>query len=94
MNTFGIRPAFTDYTLEVPVGNNGFEPRIVLARRTLAPGATSDDFTVTIPHWDYIANSGYTLILTDTYPVTGTDGSTLYIEGGVEDPITLNPPSL
>ncbi|KAF8900255.1 hypothetical protein CPB84DRAFT_1040895 [Gymnopilus junonius] len=95
INTFGIKPEFTDYTLEVPVDiNNGFEPRIVLARRTLAPGATTDDFTVTLPHWDYIPNSGYSVFLTDVYPTKGYDGSALYVEGTIEAGLTINPPTL
>jgi len=48
INTFGIIPEYTDYYIEVPVNNNGHEPPILLARRTLASGSTSDSFTVQV----------------------------------------------
>ena len=55
INYFGIVPAYTDYYIEVPVNNNGYEPPILLARRTLAPGSTSDSFIVqvhSLPLWN------------------------------------------
>ena len=48
INTFGHIPAYTDYYIEVPQNNNGHEPPILLARRTLASGSTSDSFTVQV----------------------------------------------
>ena len=48
--SFGIRPAFTDYYIEVPVNNNGHEPPIVLTRRQpfLTPASPIDQFEVQV----------------------------------------------
>lgn len=47
INTFGIHPEYTDYYIEVPINNTGFEPPILLARRGALNG-TSDTFNVTV----------------------------------------------
>ncbi|KAF9235975.1 hypothetical protein BU15DRAFT_64424 [Melanogaster broomeanus] len=86
---FGINPEYTDYYFEVPVGNNGYEPPILLARRTLASGATSDSFTVEVPY-AYYFNASYVVMLDTTYPTTGTNGAPYSVVGGVEAPITIN----
>ncbi|PPQ91578.1 hypothetical protein CVT25_012649 [Psilocybe cyanescens] len=87
----GIVPKFLDYTIEVPAPlNNGFEPTISLARRTLSPGATVDSFTTKIPHEFFTAGAPYSVVLTDTYPINGTDGSEVLREGGVLASITIN----
>ncbi|PPQ66986.1 hypothetical protein CVT26_009944 [Gymnopilus dilepis] len=91
INNFGIKPQFFDYLIEVPAEqNNGHEAPIVLARRTLAGGATTDKFDTTIPHAFFFAGAPYNLVLTDTYPTQGTDGSQVLLQGGVELPITIN----
>ncbi|KAF8803088.1 hypothetical protein BYT27DRAFT_7145369 [Phlegmacium glaucopus] len=91
INTFGIVPEFIDFTIEVPpASNNGHEAPIVLARRTLAAGATSDEFTTQIPHAFFFAGAPYNVVLTDTYPTQGTDGSQVFLQSGVEEPITIN----
>jgi hypothetical protein len=46
----GIIPAYTDYYVEVFQGNNGHEPPILLARRTLASGQLTDNFTVQVSY--------------------------------------------
>ncbi|KAF8839628.1 hypothetical protein BDN67DRAFT_969736 [Paxillus ammoniavirescens] len=90
INYFGIQPEYTDYYIEVPVNNNGHEPPILLARRTLPSGSTSDQFTVEVPYATYFQNTSYVVILDTTYPITGSDGSPYYVVGGVEAPITIN----
>ncbi|PPQ75631.1 hypothetical protein CVT26_001551 [Gymnopilus dilepis] len=92
INYYGIKPQFFDYLIEVPANaNNGYEAPIVLgARRTLADGATTDDFDTTIPHGYYFANAAYNIFLVDTYPTQGTDGSEILLQGSVEVPITIN----
>ncbi|KAI9570587.1 hypothetical protein HD554DRAFT_357160 [Boletus coccyginus] len=90
INTFGIIPEYTDYYIEVPVNNNGHEPPILLARRTLASGSTSDSFTVQVPYAYYFTNASYVVMLDTTYPINGTNGSPYYAVGGVEAPITIN----
>ncbi|PPQ85441.1 hypothetical protein CVT26_012926 [Gymnopilus dilepis] len=90
INTFGIRPQYYDLTIQVPPEqNNGHEAPIVLTTRSLAEGATTDEFDVTIPHAFYFANAPYNVVLTDTYPTQGTDGSQVLLRGGVEAPISI-----
>ncbi|KAG1876032.1 hypothetical protein C8R48DRAFT_690475 [Suillus tomentosus] len=89
---FGINPEFTDYYIEVPVGNNGFEPPILLARRTLNPSSATpllDSFTTQLPFALYF-NSSYVIVLDTTYPVNGSNGSPPYsVVGSVDNPITI-----
>ncbi|KAJ8588462.1 hypothetical protein M405DRAFT_740304 [Rhizopogon salebrosus TDB-379] len=85
----GVRPQYTDYYIEVPVNNNGYEPPILLARRTLSTGSLVDQFTTQLPYAYYFASSSYVVMLDTTYPETGTDGSSYSVVGGVESPITL-----
>ncbi|KAG8213118.1 hypothetical protein J3R82DRAFT_11516 [Butyriboletus roseoflavus] len=87
---FGHIPEYTDYYIEVPTNNNGYEPPILLARRTLAPGSTSDSFTVQVPDATYFAGAGYVVMLETTYPVNGTNGIPYSIVGGIETGITIN----
>lgn len=85
----GVHPQYTDYYIEVPVNNNGHEPPILLARRTLDPNSPLfDQFTVQLPY-SYYFNASYVVMLDTTYPVTGTDGSSYSVVGGVETPITI-----
>lgn len=44
-NELGVHPQYTDYYIEVPVNNNGYEPPILLARRTLSTNSLLDQFT-------------------------------------------------
>ena len=44
----GVHPQYTDYYIEVPVNNNGYEPPILLARRTLSNGSLLDTFTTQV----------------------------------------------
>ncbi|KAF8888475.1 hypothetical protein CPB84DRAFT_1749494 [Gymnopilus junonius] len=92
ITNFGIVPQFIDYTIQVNEDqNNGHEAPIVLARRTLAAGATTDEFSTTIPFAFYFAGAPYNVVLTDTYPTQGTDGtSQVLLQGGIEAPITIN----
>ncbi|KAF8134932.1 hypothetical protein EV363DRAFT_1396396 [Boletus edulis] len=89
INNFGHIPQYTDYYIEVPVNNNGHEPPILLARRTLASGSTSDSFTVQVPDAYYFANAGYVVILDTTFPINGTNGIPYSVVGGIEAPITI-----
>ncbi|KAH9483438.1 hypothetical protein JR316_0002906 [Psilocybe cubensis] len=90
VKNFKIIPKFIDYTIEVPSNaNNGFQPPIVLARRTIPAGALSDSFTTTIPHGYYVANSPYNVVLTNIHNIDGTDGSPVLVEGGVLEPIKI-----
>ncbi|KAG1876030.1 hypothetical protein C8R48DRAFT_591540 [Suillus tomentosus] len=87
----GVNPEYIDYYIEVPVNNNGFEPPILLARRTLDPSSATpllDSFTTQLPYANYF-NSSYVVILDTTYPVNGTNGSPYSVVGGVEIPITI-----
>ncbi|KAG8213116.1 hypothetical protein J3R82DRAFT_11514 [Butyriboletus roseoflavus] len=90
INYFGIIPEYTDYYIEVPTNNNGHEPPILLARRTLAPGSTSDSFTVQVPGANFFANANYAVILDTTYPINGSFGVPVFLVGGTEAPITIN----
>ncbi|KAG0695593.1 hypothetical protein DFH29DRAFT_263904 [Suillus ampliporus] len=88
---FDIFPQFTDYYIEVPVNNNGHEPPILLARRTLnasSPTPLLDEFTTQLPFAFYF-NASYVVMLDTTYPVNGTNGSPYSVVGGVEYPINL-----
>jgi len=88
---FGINPTYTDYYIEVPVNNSGYEPPILLARRQPVVSASQpiDEFTVQIPETTYTSGAGYSVVLDVTYPINGTDGSQVYIVGGVETGITI-----
>ncbi|KAF8956698.1 hypothetical protein BDZ97DRAFT_1671087 [Flammula alnicola] len=91
INFFNIVPKFLDYSIIVPSSlNNGHEPPIVLARRTLQTGATSDSFTTEIPHAFFFAGAAYQVSFTNTYPINGTDGSQVLIQGGLSQAITIN----
>ncbi|KAG2104706.1 uncharacterized protein F5147DRAFT_703631 [Suillus discolor] len=88
---FGVNPEYTDYYIEVPVNNNGFEPPILLARRTLNPSSATpllDSFTTQLPYANYF-NASYVVILDTTYPVNGTNGSPYSVVGSVEIPISI-----
>jgi len=88
---FHIVPRFLDYTIIVPqASNNGHEPPIVLARRTLAAGATSDTFTAKLPYGYYFKGAQYSLFLANTYPINGTDGSEVLVQGGIFTGLNVN----
>ncbi|KAG6900613.1 hypothetical protein C0993_007836 [Termitomyces sp. T159_Od127] len=90
---FGIVPNFLDFSIVVPVeSNNGHEPPIVLARRDFdsSTGSTSDQFTTKVPFAFYFAGAPYQILLTNTYPINGTDGSEVLQQGGVYGGITIN----
>ncbi|EPQ51877.1 hypothetical protein GLOTRDRAFT_107956 [Gloeophyllum trabeum ATCC 11539] len=86
---YGHIPKYTDYYIEVPQGNNGHEPPILLARREPAAGATSDSFSVQIPHAYYFGDASYVVIMDVTFASNGTDGSPYYSVGGVEAPVII-----
>ncbi|KAG1826571.1 hypothetical protein EV424DRAFT_1486102 [Suillus variegatus] len=88
---FGVKPEFTDYYIEVPVGNNGFEPPILLARRTLNPSSATpllDSFTTQLPFALYF-NASYVVTLDTTYPVNGSNGSPYSVVGSADFPINI-----
>ncbi|KIJ63059.1 hypothetical protein HYDPIDRAFT_168656 [Hydnomerulius pinastri MD-312] len=85
---FGIIPEYIDYYIEVPVNNSGYEPNILLARRTL-PSGTADEFTVTVPYAYYTQGAGYVVVLDTTYAINGTNGP-YSVVGGTEAGITIN----
>lgn len=85
---FGIIPRYTDFYIEVPEPyNNGHEPAILLARRDYTlpaqPLSPNFNFTAQLPHYPYTAGASYTIFLSTTYPINGTDGSEVLIQGGV-----------
>ncbi|KAG1729640.1 uncharacterized protein EDB91DRAFT_1159128 [Suillus paluster] len=87
----GVHPQYTDYYIEVPVNNNGYEPPILLARRTLnasSPTPLFDEFTVQLPY-AYYFNASYVVMLDTTYPETGANGSTYSVVGSVEHNIAI-----
>ena len=65
--SFGIRPKFTDYHIEVPVNNNGHEPPILLARRqpSVTPASPIDQFTVQVSLLHISRRSSLQLYLSD-----------------------------
>ncbi|KAF8588085.1 hypothetical protein K439DRAFT_1406803 [Ramaria rubella] len=83
----GIIPKFIDYYIEVPEAvNNGHEPPILVARRDFAlvsGQAPIDQFTTTLPHAFFFEGAAYGLSMTITYPINGTDGSEVFIAGGL-----------
>ncbi|EIN08706.1 hypothetical protein PUNSTDRAFT_126020 [Punctularia strigosozonata HHB-11173 SS5] len=81
----GIIPEWVDYRLEVVNNNNGFEAPILLARHQFTGTADSpiDVANVTIPHAFYVEGAVYTPIMYIIYPINGTDGSPVYVQGGV-----------
>ncbi|KAK0215501.1 hypothetical protein IW262DRAFT_1400671 [Armillaria fumosa] len=85
---FGIIPRYTDFYIEVPEPyNNGYEPAILLARRDYTlpapPLSPTFNFTAQLPHYPYTEGASYTIFLSTTYPINGTDGSEVLIQGGV-----------
>ncbi|KAH7915660.1 hypothetical protein BJ138DRAFT_21628 [Hygrophoropsis aurantiaca] len=84
--SYGINPEYTDYYIEVPVNNNGYEPNILLTRRT--PSTPTDTFTVQLPYAPYNADASYSLVLETTYPINGTNGP-YSVVGGVDNGITI-----
>ncbi|KAG6813722.1 hypothetical protein H0H92_008130 [Tricholoma furcatifolium] len=85
---YGIEPRYLDYTIQVPPdSNNGHEPNIVLARRNVAAGATSDKFTVQVPEYYYFAGAPYEVVLTNTYSTTS---SPVLVQGGIASGLTIN----
>ncbi|KAG5642036.1 hypothetical protein DXG03_003762 [Asterophora parasitica] len=87
---FNIVPKYLDYYLEVQEGNNGHQPPILLARREFKTGATSDSFTVKIPHGYFFPNAKNVVAIWNTYTTKGTDGSNVFVKGGVFVPININ----
>lgn len=88
---FDVHPQYTDYYIEVPVNNNGYEPPILLARRTLNASSETplfDQFTTQLPYAYYFNTSSYVVMLETTYPQNGTNGS-YSIVGGVETVIDI-----
>ncbi|KAG2131348.1 hypothetical protein DEU56DRAFT_814071 [Suillus clintonianus] len=88
---FGIHPQYTDYYIEVPVNNNGYEPPILLARRTLnasSPTPLLDQFTMQLPY-AYYFNASYVVMLDVTYSQSGTNSSSYSVVGGIETPIKI-----
>ncbi|KAF8069932.1 hypothetical protein FPV67DRAFT_1623358 [Lyophyllum atratum] len=91
VNSFGIVPKFLDYSIIVPApANNGHEPPMVIARRTLPAGTTSDTFTSTVPHGYYFQGANYFVQFVNTYPTKGTDGSEVLLQGSVSTGININ----
>ncbi|KAK0449675.1 uncharacterized protein EV420DRAFT_781983 [Desarmillaria tabescens] len=91
---FGIVPRYTDFYIEVPENNNGYEPDILIARREftlpsppLPPVLT---FTARFPYYPvFFEAAQYMIALVNTYPINGTDGSEVLIRGGVYVPINV-----
>ncbi|EIN05188.1 hypothetical protein PUNSTDRAFT_116082 [Punctularia strigosozonata HHB-11173 SS5] len=81
----GIVPEWVEYKLEVVQNNNGFEAPILLARHQFAGTSASpfDVTNVTIPHASYVDGATYTPIMYIIYPTSGTDGSPVDVQGGV-----------
>ncbi|KAJ7722588.1 hypothetical protein B0H16DRAFT_1600030 [Mycena metata] len=90
---FGIVPTYLDYHIEVPVGNNGHEPPIYIARRTYNQSASPpvDTFAATLPYWSWFTFPGaqYQLVLDNSYMVAGTNGSPVMVVGGTSQPINI-----
>ncbi|KAH7924388.1 hypothetical protein BV22DRAFT_1047516 [Leucogyrophana mollusca] len=84
----GVNPEHTDYYIEVPTNNNGYEPPILIARRTLATPPI-DSFNATLPYANYFANASYAFVLDTTYAVNGTNGSPYSQVGETETSITI-----
>ncbi|KAG0695590.1 hypothetical protein DFH29DRAFT_1005303, partial [Suillus ampliporus] len=91
---FGVYPQYIDYYIEVPVNNNGYEPPILLARRTLnasSPTPLVDEFTTQLPYAYYYNTSNYVVMLETTFP-QGEAGGPPYsysVVGGVEHNIAI-----
>ncbi|PBK87828.1 hypothetical protein ARMGADRAFT_1016415 [Armillaria gallica] len=94
VNYFGIIPRYIDFYIEVPSGNNGYEPPILLARRDFGvpapPLSPAFTFTGQFPHYSFTEGAAYDIATNIIYPVNGTDGSEVLIQGGVTYlPITV-----
>ncbi|KAK0204290.1 hypothetical protein DFS33DRAFT_1261008 [Desarmillaria ectypa] len=94
VNYFRIIPRYTDFYIEVPSGNNGHEPPILVDRREftlpappLSPALT---FTAQFPYFPGLFEGAqYTLSLHTTYPINGTDGKEILIQGEVYESINV-----
>ncbi|KAF8163836.1 hypothetical protein B0H34DRAFT_795484 [Crassisporium funariophilum] len=82
---FGIVPTFTDYLLEVTANGNGFQPPILVARRTpqVTAAQPEDTFTFTVPFAFFFAPASYSLTTVTTFPTSGTNGSPVLQQGGI-----------
>ncbi|KAK0229478.1 hypothetical protein EDD85DRAFT_889862 [Armillaria nabsnona] len=94
VNWFGIVPRYIDFYIEVPSGNNGHEPPILLARRDFTlpapPLSPAFTFTAQFPHYPvFFEGASYNIALNTIYPVNGTDGSEILVQGGVYSPINV-----
>ncbi|CAA7267784.1 unnamed protein product [Cyclocybe aegerita] len=95
VNYFGIVPTYLNYTIVVPASeNNGHEPPIVLAHHMILAGSLSDEFSTQIPYAFYFSGTPYTVVFTNTYPINGTDGSQVLIQGGLSQVTAVAPPFL
>ncbi|KAK0452083.1 uncharacterized protein EV420DRAFT_691202 [Desarmillaria tabescens] len=88
VNYFGIVPRYTDFYIEVPSGNNGHEPPILVDRREFSlpapPLSPALTFTAQFPYYPGLfEGAAYALALHTTYPINGTDGSEILVQGGV-----------
>ncbi|KZT40362.1 hypothetical protein SISSUDRAFT_1044252 [Sistotremastrum suecicum HHB10207 ss-3] len=88
---FNIVPKYLDYYIEVlENSNNGHEPPILLARRQFS-GAhpLKDHFRIALPRTNYVAGAPYVVQLDVTYPINGTDGKPVFIQGGTEASLNI-----
>lgn len=94
---FDIVPKFLDYYIEVPGQlNNGHEQPILLARRKFHHNRNTppiDTFNVQLPFAFYFAGAAYEVNLAITYPVNGSNGKPVFIQGGSQFPVNITVPS-
>ncbi|KAG7441338.1 uncharacterized protein BT62DRAFT_923428 [Guyanagaster necrorhizus] len=90
----GVVPTYIDTYIEVPEGNNGHEPPILLDRRTFVlsppPLTQALTFTASFPYYPVLFEGAqYTIGVHTIYPINGTDGNPILIEGIVYGDINV-----
>ncbi|KAF4616160.1 hypothetical protein D9613_011222 [Agrocybe pediades] len=82
----GVVAQSIDYTIDVPVDNNGFEFPILIGRHIIQPGALFDNLTTIIPHANFFAGANYVIEVTNVHP----SNDAFITEGSVDTGITIN----
>ncbi|KAJ7133461.1 hypothetical protein C8R44DRAFT_611748 [Mycena epipterygia] len=87
----GFTPTFLDYFIQVPVGNNGHEAPILVARRTYNQSADPpiDTFTTVLPSWFYFAGAQYQLFMDNSFAKPGPNGDSVITVGSISQPINI-----
>lgn len=77
-------------TLQAGALSDSFTAKVSKAVVNLRPGSDEPLTSLKIPHGFFFAGAAYEVFFTNTYPINGTDGSEVLVQGGLAQGITIN----